>query len=127
MLEFRLLSVSCRNYNTTTGVMCRSGRCSRGQCVSAIRKPLLSACRDMAGIGYVRYPIRDVHLFLREPLDARSGGIDRCFGMLTLSRQGRLRHSQPLCSATEMLLFANRHELPQMSQFHTDTSARLIR
>jgi hypothetical protein len=59
--------------------------------------------------------------------EAIGRGLDRCFGMLTLSRQGRLRYSQPLCSATEMLLFANRHELPQMSQFHTDTSTRLIR
>jgi hypothetical protein len=49
---------------------------------------------------------------------------DLAFEVLNLSRERRLRHSQALRGAAEMFLFANRHEVSKMPQFHSDTLSR---
>jgi hypothetical protein len=52
---------------------------------------------------------------------------DLAFEILNLSRQRGLSHSQADRGATEMFLFANRHEVSKVTQFHSDTVSRLVR
>ena len=52
---------------------------------------------------------------------------DLAFEILNLSRQRRLSHSQALCSAAEVFLLTDRHEVAEMTQLHSDTLSRLVR
>jgi hypothetical protein len=40
---------------------------------------------------------------------------------LDLAGERGLSDSKPLCGASVVLILSNRHEIAQMSQFHTDT------
>jgi hypothetical protein len=48
------------------------------------------------------------------------------FEILDLPGEGRLSHAQSARGAPVMLFLANRHEVSQVSQFHTDSLSRLV-
>jgi hypothetical protein len=49
------------------------------------------------------------------------------FQILNLSGECRLRDAKPLRAAPVMLLLPYRHEVAQVSQFHSDTLRALVR